>query len=374
MGGSLSTGRVVADTIAWVYDGDQSRNPFLPVAVECLVNAGHAVTVLDRGTRQSARVRLAMGGRLLSGLRFVAVGLWRLLRLRPRVIIVSRPTDAALGWPAARLLRSRLVYYPFEVFGEQHYAVPRILRAFEVQLLKRGVDAVITQNQQRANIYATERGARVPPAIVHNFKPARAVRPSGKLRARLGLPPECRIALYEGRLIEGRGLDRLVRAARHLAPLTRLVFMGEDEPWWSQRIQQWLRDPLIAGKVSRAPWVPLDEVAEYAADADVGVIIYDDAVRNNVYCEPGKLSDFVLAGVPVVVPDFPTVAPIVREYRIGAVFPGRAEPETLAATIESVLAQPRESWAGPMARARAALVWETQVPEFLRTVTGVSAR
>ncbi len=112
-----------------------------------------------------------------------------------------------------------------------------------------------------------------------------------------------------------------------------------------------------------------DRLLEYVAGADVGVIIYDDSTRNNYLGEPGKLRDYVLAGVPVVVPNFPSIAPIVRRYRVGAIFDG-PKPREIARTIAEVLGVPKSEWRGVLERAREFLVWETQVPKFLKAITG----
>jgi glycosyltransferase involved in cell wall biosynthesis len=185
----------------------------------------------------------------------------------------------------------------------------------------------------------------------------------------LGLPASCDIVLYEGQLTEGRWLDRLIRAAEYLPAEARLVLMGERTPWWEVHGEPLLAHPRIAGQVLLAPYVPHDELLEYVADARVGIIIYDDAVRNNYYCEPGKLSDYVMAGVPVVCPDFPTVGPLVERLGIGQSFAG-SDPRAIARAICQVLARPPEAWRPALTRASSMLSWETQQAAFLEAVIG----
>jgi len=110
---------------------------------------------------------------------------------------------------------------------------------------------------------------------------------------------------------------------------------------------------------------------DYVADAEVGVIIHDNLVRNNYHCEPGELSDYVLAGVPLVAPNFPTIAPDVDHYSIGATFDNQ-EPEEIAGAINEVLSTPGHVWRLAPEKALEDLVWETQVPNLLEAVTGIS--
>ena len=177
------------------------------------------------------------------------------------------------------------------------------------------------------------------------------------------------IVLYEGLLVHGRWLDKLVRSARYLADGAILVLMGETTPWWDREGRRLLRDPETSRRVKIAPFVAHEELPEFIADADAGIIIYDDSCRNNYFCEPGKLSDYVRAGIPVIAPDFPTIGPIIRRYGIGAAF-SSPEPENIAAIINHVLSTPRQEWAAGLRTAQRELVWETQEKNFVDTVTG----
>jgi glycosyltransferase involved in cell wall biosynthesis len=291
----------------------------------------------------------------------------------PESIIATLPHAALAGWAAARRLGARLVYYPFELFGEQSGSVPGLLSLLERKVLRYGIDALITQNEARARVYQDERGARVVPTIVHNYKPRRDARPTGKLRALLGLANDVRIVLYQGQLVQGRWLDRLLLAAPALPPGVQLVMMGEVFPWWTTQAASLLRDPAIGTRVSVAPWVPHAELMDYVPDADVGVIIYDDRVRNNYLCEPGKLSDYVSGKVPIVAPAFPTLEPVIRQYGLGRCF-SEGDPALIAQTIAEVLACPRDAWQAALGRAALDLVWETQLPAFLSAVDGCDCR
>jgi hypothetical protein len=77
-------------------------------------------------------------------------------------------------------------------------------------------------------------------------------------------------------------------------------------------------------------------------------------------------------GVPVVAPAYPTIGPVMQRYDIGRCFEGHS-PESIAATLMSVLERPRAEWAPHLERACADLTWETQAPNLLAAVAGVPA-
>jgi glycosyltransferase involved in cell wall biosynthesis len=364
--------------VVWLYVGDHTKHPFISLAAKSLIRAGYVLSVVDsaaqRGNLSYNHIPLTTPLKFhhvpygYYSIRYFLASLRHTLAKRPEIIIATLPISAAVGWLVAKLLGSRLVYYPFELYGEQDFPVPGIFKKVERQVLSRGINAIITQNEERARIYVQERRARVAPTIVHNYKPRQKVTRSGKLRSLLQLTPECKIVLYEGILYDGRCLDCLLRSVVYLPEETRLVLMGEKKTSWSV-LELILDNPAIANKVLVAPWVPQADLLEYVADADAGIIIYDSHVRNSYYCEPGKLSDYVFAGVPIAASRFPTIEPIIRRYGIGETF-ASPEPVEIAQAINSVLSKPKDTWQPALERACQHLAWETQEAAFLKAVSG----
>jgi glycosyltransferase involved in cell wall biosynthesis len=308
---------------------------------------------------------------------FLTVDTWRayargcicLSRIEADVVIGSRTEVAIPACIIAKLRGLRFVYYPFELYGEQISRPRWTVAALERLMLRRWVDAVITQNEYRAAILAKERGSRVEPLIVHNYKRTREVRGPGRLRADLAIPAGKRVVLYEGYLVTGRWLDRLAEAVFHLPEDVVIVFLGEEQLKWLRRSEAALARPLASGRLIVAPPVPHDGLLDYVVDADVGVIIYDDKVRNNLFCEPGKLTDYVSAGVPIIAPDFPTIGKVVREHGLGACFDG-GRPEVIAGAIMAVLERPKAEWEPALRRAASQLTWETQAQNLIAAASG----
>ena len=297
-------------------------------------------------------------------------GFRRLWSLRGDVMIASRPEAAFWAAIVAKARGMRLVYFSFELYGEQIAKPSWFLLWFERFMLRHLVDAVVTQNDCRAEVLERERGSRVKPLIVHNYKPIHSEhRPGGRLRALHGLKPGARVVLYEGMIVDGRWLEFVAQSVLHLPDDVVLVMMGQEKLKWSKVHGEEIKAALATGRLIVSGPVPHDDLPDYVADADVGVIIYDDSVRNNVFCEPGKLSDYVAVGVPVVAPAFPTIGPVVQGYDIGRCFEGHS-PQAIAATIMSVLERPKSAWAPALERACSELTWETQAPNLLAAVAG----
>ena len=297
-------------------------------------------------------------------------GFLKLMTTPGEVMIASRPEAAIWACLAARLRGMRFVYFPFELYGEQITTPNRMVAWLERVMLRHCVDAVLTQNDCRSQVLVGERGARVTPLIVHNYKPIRPERRTpGRLRAKHGIPARKKIVLYEGVIVDGRWLEYVAQSVLHLPENVVLVMMGQEKLKWRQVHAAEIKPALATGRLILAGPVPHDELLDYVADANVGVIIYDDSVRNNVFCEPGKLSDYISVGVPVVAPNFPTIGPVVQGRGLGLCFDGHS-PEAIAATLKSVLDKPKSHWAAALRRACSELTWETQAPNLLAAVEG----
>jgi glycosyltransferase involved in cell wall biosynthesis len=397
-----------ASGIVWIYFNNHHMHPFICLVKDSLGKRGYSVSIVDLNEEPSlSGCQSDSGGdhaidsprerfmlkccmmlifrlwvlfergvlRGLPGARWVRKLLlffWmaaKTILAKPRVIMVTAVPATVIGWMANTFLNVRMVYYTFELHGDQVSALPWYWKAFEHFFVQRKIDALITQNGERASIYQNERGARAPVTIVHNYKQKRNITREGKLRRHLNLSEDIRIVLYEGVFIPGRWLKELALAAEFLPNDTRLVFLGEASEWWDHNVKPLLNRRELAEKVMIAPWVHHGDLLTFVADADVGVIIYDDSTRNNYYCEPGKLSDYVIAGVPVIAPPFPTISPVVKRYDIGVVFENSA-PECIARAIKQVLAIPKAHWNTGIEKARQDLIWETQYPALERAVLG----
>jgi len=87
------------------------------------------------------------------------------------------------------------------------------------------------------------------------------------------------------------------------------------------------------------PRVPYEEVAPYTASADMGILLYRNDCRNNYYCAPNKLFEYMMMGLPVIAPDFPGIVPLVEGGEIGlCVDP--ASPAAIAAAVNRLARDP----------------------------------
>jgi len=175
-------------------------------------------------------------------------------------------------------------------------------------------------------------------SLVRNVPPYWAPTKSDRLRQHLGLDPRVRIALYQGNIQQGRGLDTLAQAAAFLDRDIVIVMMGKGvEPTLSQ-LKALLASEGIADRVKIIPPVPYEELLEWTASADIGLTLIPlDYTLNKRMCLPNKFFEYLMAGLPVLASELDAVAGVIKNYDVGRIVSSLA-PAEVGAAINAMLA------------------------------------
>lgn len=155
-----------------------------------------------------------------------------------------------------------------------------------------------------------------PVQVIPNFRRYEEAAPVGRLRAECGLGPGDVLLFASGNVVVGFEpvLEALARlpANVHLAALVRL-----KPAEYEARMLARVADLGLGQRVHFFPFVPYDELASVAADADVGLITSDVTNPNGAVALPNRLFDYLTAGLPVVVPPMPDVVELVQRHGFG---------------------------------------------------------
>jgi glycosyltransferase involved in cell wall biosynthesis len=80
------------------------------------------------------------------------------------------------------------------------------------------------------------------------------------------------------------------------------------------------------------PYEPFDKLLEYAANADVGILLYPNDGIGNFYQYPGRLTEYAVCGLPFVASNYPGFESLKTKYRIGATC-NPYDPKSIASAI-----------------------------------------
>ena len=219
---------------------------------------------------------------------------------------------------ASKAQNAKLVYESRELYTEQYSLYKRpIAKAFWRNLEKRFIkkaDAVVTVNESIANELVNRYGINKPEIVMNTAKIDKTAHPVN-LRQRFNLTSKY-VLIYQGILRSGQGITRSIKAIAGL-PDVSLVIIGDGPnlPEIEKQVDKLnLRDRIrFAGKV------PPDQLENYTAGADAGLMLIEPKVLNSYLALPQKLFQYITAGVPPIVSDLPEISRIVRQDNFGLV-------------------------------------------------------
>jgi len=224
--------------------------------------------------------------------------------------------DTALPlWLRALLGGQPLVYDAHELFTE----VPEVVARPAVQRLWRVVERFIvpraalayTVGPALAGIFEQRYGR--PFAVVRNISwLEEEALPPAPLTAPLGS-----YILYQGALNAGRGLEVLLEAMVQVEG--RLVICGEGDLSGVLRRQAAQLGLVTAGKVEFRGFLLPEALREVTRQAAVGIMLLEDQGLSYYYSLANKFFDYLHAGAPQLVVDFPEYRTLNDQYQVAEV-------------------------------------------------------
>jgi glycosyltransferase involved in cell wall biosynthesis len=257
--------------------------------------------------------------------------------------------NAAAGLALRRAGKARRVVFWTIDYVPQRFDNPLLNRIYH-----RFDDLCVRRSDETWNVSPRMEAARRARGLVG---PQRVVPIGANVR-----PPrreDARQAIFVGHLLEKQGVQLVLRAlplVRERVPAARLLVIG-DGPYRRQ-LESLVRRLDLDEAVEFAGYVEShSEVEERIAESAVGLAVYDPSMASfTEYADPGKIKNYLAAGVPVVTT--PVVHSGAELERAGAGVVVDYEVTALANALTEILAQPERQRA--MRSAAAALGAETE--------------
>lgn len=221
-----------------------------------------------------------------------------------------------LGVTLKFLHRARLVYDTHEL--ETEVSSARGARRWLYKLMEwvfiRWADDVFVVSDSIADWYARTYGI-TRPVVVRNVPEMKGGSPSPDprlWRVRFGIPAEHLVFIYQGALFPGRRIEQLLRVFTQVQPDRHVVFMGYGG------LEELVRTTAARhSNIHYAPAVPPAEVLRHTAGADVGLVGVENVCLSYYYSLPNKLIEYLLAGLPALMPDYPEMRKVVEATGCG---------------------------------------------------------
>jgi glycosyltransferase involved in cell wall biosynthesis len=235
-------------------------------------------------------------------------------------------------------------------------------------------DAVVTVSPEIAELLRNHYRLPRLPDVVRNT-PIMGVVEDGttapSVRAVCELPDDVPLLVYSGWISAERGLPSAIRALAQLPEVHFAIVANGTNPDLATVLAK--ADELgVRDRVHVVPYVAQHAVPAYLSSADLGVIcsLHSINYENSL---PTKLSEYLHAGLPVVVSDLRTLSEFVRRHGVGEIFKAD-DPDAIADAVMRAL-EVRQSLAANISNELLTeLSWEHQSAGLIRLYSELSGK
>jgi glycosyltransferase involved in cell wall biosynthesis len=286
-----------------------------------------------------------------------------------------------VGWILARARGVPLIYDTHEMWSENvvyngHEWIPmpswiRTLTRYYEGFLVRYVHLLVTVSPSiRAEFQQRYKVPR-PPYMLANYPELRLVRQTQEthfsLRAMCGLTAQHFVTLYLGGVNPLRNIENVIKAHQYLPQECVFVIRGPGIASYRPHYEAFAKECGLEDRVFCLPPVPMDDVIAGAAGADCGIVMLRNLCKNFYWFYPNKFFEYMLAGLPVAVSNFPDVTAHVQKEECGVLFDPEV-PQSIAEALRWLYEHP-DARRAMGERARASIFreynWEALTKPFL---------
>jgi len=297
--------------------------------------------------------------------------LYQLVRSKPDVVHGHDVNTLPTAWLASVIARAPLVYDAHEISTDRegYQKIRKIVACVEKYLMP-SATAIITTTDIRAAFF--KRAYNVPlPIVLQNRPRLSQVTKTDIIRDTLNLTEDWPIILFQGGLQQGRGLFSVIDVAEK-TPNVYFVFIGGG------RLENALKNRVaqlqLQNRCFFIPTISLDALPLYTASADIGLQPIENTCFNHFSTDSNKLFEYVMAGLPVIASDMPTIRGLINEYKFGILVKSGSNEELFKAVFRLASDNNfRSQLSEHSLLAREELCWEKEEKKLLNLYSNMNA-
>ena len=273
--------------------------------------------------------------------------------------------------PAAKNIKmkcgAKLTYDSREIYSQLNSLRNRPLTKKLVELKEKYlvtyVDRIIVTAKEDEIYLKKHFRHSIPYSIIKNLPSSRERISSNLLKDEFKIPEENLILLYQGWVLEGRGLDKVINSIKKLKNIT-LVIIGNGE--YLDSLKKLVSNSNLDENVIFTGLISYDKLYEYTSSADVGLVLFENTSISYQNALPNKLFEFIQAGLPVISSNQDTITSIVEINEIGIVLDDLKENNIINSIKNLKSEEKRMKYSENIDKIRSDYSYETQELEILK--------
>lgn len=135
------------------------------------------------------------------------------------------------------------------------------------------------------------------------------------LRKELNIEEDKIILLYQGELIKGRGLEKLIEVLQKLTANYVIVYIGKGN--YKNNLLKYANEKGVGNRVYFKEFIENQKLVDYTNSGDIGFCLIEKKSLSYYYCLPNKLFEFIQGELPIISSNFPDLENIVLKNNIG---------------------------------------------------------
>lgn len=191
--------------------------------------------------------------------------------------------------------------------------VSKIISKIESKYISK-VDVVLVTGQMDAD-YLSKTYNINNFCVIRNLPKLSEISNKINLRQLLSIPNDSKIILYQGVILEGRGIEKTIYAIENLQNV-HFVIIGEGE--FKEKFENETKNLEWHDRIHFIGVVDNKELLKFTAAADLGLALIENISISYYYALPNKLFEYIMAGVPVLASNLPQMMKIIDQYKVGA--------------------------------------------------------
>ncbi len=221
------------------------------------------------------------------------------VNLKPDIIHAHDLICLRAGMEAAEACGAKVVYDAHELEVHRNPPLPRLQKWYVGKVEKQygsKAAAVITVGRKIAEILGEELG-RKDVNVLFNSPPVETC--PRHVRSDLALPETTPLVVYVGKVAVGRGVSEILSLLRNLKGVV-FATVGPCDAVQREALMTQASEQGVSARFRILPPVPFEQVVDYIAGADAGVISVEPITLSYRYCMPNKLFELSFADVPII--------------------------------------------------------------------------
>lgn len=234
--------------------------------------------------------------------------------------------------------KSKLFYDSREIYSAVGSLNKKPLKQMIQKYLEKkwvkSVDKIIVTGELDADYLKKYFDLDIPFYIVKNFPHYQKAIKSNKLREKFNIPEDSTILLYQGMIMQGRGILPVIKS---LLDLNNCYFCLLGKGDFQEIAMNKAGELSVSDRVILAGEVPYEELHNWTCSANIGLALIEPISFSYKLALPNKLFEYAMAQIPSIVSDLPAMRKVVDDYKIGEVISDKIISDDIIAAVNKIL-------------------------------------